>query len=267
MKANLVRFKFSKIFRQANPIDANRLSRIRLGTHSESDLAAISHDIRERAPEGAVVLCERKADAVRFNREALLDLHSPFLQFEEERTKNCKLPSVYAPVLDVKHGCRVILKKNGSCKVDKVDISYVNGDVCTLVGIDPKERMILRRDDGEILYVGRDKIHDTRYKKKKVKCEDGEEREEIKATNVGYVSQYPVTLGYAQTIHSSQGMTIDRVHVHLSKGRPFCPNMLYVALSRCKSIAKISLNRELLMSDVWTTMKGYEERTQQYDLF
>lgn len=49
---------------------------------------------------------------------------------------------------------------------------------------------------------------------------------------IASVSQYPVKLGYAITVHKSQGQTFDGVEVDLSKC--FTPGLGYVALSRIR---------------------------------
>lgn len=51
---------------------------------------------------------------------------------------------------------------------------------------------------------------------------------------VAYVSQVPLKLGYAITVHKSQGQTFDGVIVDLSKC--FTPGLGYVALSRVRTI-------------------------------
>ena len=51
--------------------------------------------------------------------------------------------------------------------------------------------------------------------------------------------QYPLKLGYASTIHSSQGMTLERADIDLAKC--FEDHQVYVALSRVKSLAGLYL--------------------------
>lgn len=63
---------------------------------------------------------------------------------------------------------------------------------------------------------------------------DGEGRVTASVTN------FPLTLAYASTIHKSQGMTVDRVHVDLS--RLWEPGQAYVALSRVRNPEDLSLS-------------------------
>lgn len=53
------------------------------------------------------------------------------------------------------------------------------------------------------------------------------------------VSQIPLRLAWAITVHKSQGMTLDAANIDLRKA--FVPGMGYVALSRVKSLEAISL--------------------------
>ena len=60
---------------------------------------------------------------------------------------------------------------------------------------------------------------------------------EIVKEEIGSCTQFPLTLAWAITIHKSQGLTFDKIIIHVS--HTFCPGQLYVALSRCRTLEDI----------------------------
>jgi ATP-dependent exoDNAse (exonuclease V) alpha subunit len=55
----------------------------------------------------------------------------------------------------------------------------------------------------------------------------------------GSVTQYPLRLAYAMTIHKSQGLTLDRALIDIRAARE--PGQAYVALSRLRGLSGLYL--------------------------
>jgi ATP-dependent exoDNAse (exonuclease V) alpha subunit len=75
------------------------------------------------------------------------------------------------------------------------------------------------------------------------------ETRKIEKQEIASFQQVPVALGWAITIHKSQGLTLDKLTLDLGGGA-FCEGQTYVALSRAKSINGITLTRPISMKDV-----------------
>ena len=74
-------------------------------------------------------------------------------------------------------------------------------------------------------------------------------QDQIVARTIGEYTQYPLMLAWAVTIHKGQGKTLNNVLVDLGHGA-FASGQVYVALSRCRSIADIRLARPIRKTDV-----------------
>jgi hypothetical protein len=57
----------------------------------------------------------------------------------------------------------------------------------------------------------------------------------------GQVEYYPLRLAYASTVHKSQGLSLDRVQVDFRNAFFGNPAMIYVALSRCRTLEGLRL--------------------------
>ena len=127
--------------------------------------------------------------------------------------------------LEFKKGATVILTKN----IQTGRGLIANGSLGVIESFAPGNVPIVRLNHGGTHLIPRapysltEKVEVTVGKKKVV-------YEEIKAT----VHQIPLKLGYAITVHKSQGQTFDGVVLDLSKC--FLPGLGYVALSRVRAV-------------------------------
>ena len=74
----------------------------------------------------------------------------------------------------------------------------------------------------------------------------------LKIQHIASVWQFPLALGYATTIHKAQGSTLARAHIDIGRG---CweSGQLYVALSRVRHLADLTLERPVNYCDVAPT--------------
>ena len=72
--------------------------------------------------------------------------------------------------------------------------------------------------------------------------QNGRKVKKLEQKEIGKATQYPMRLGYAVTIHKSQGQTYDAMNF---LPEIFAAGQLYVALSRCKNVQNIYLAKPL----------------------
>lgn len=127
--------------------------------------------------------------------------------------KNCLAPEH----LEVKISAVVMFVKNNFNK------GYVNGTLGKVIGFDKNDYPIVKTLNGKEIIVA-----PTSWK---IENETGSVMAEI--------SQIPLRLAWAITVHKSQGMSLDAAEIDLSKS--FVPGMGYVALSRVRTLKGMKL--------------------------
>lgn len=140
----------------------------------------------------------------------------------ETLKRSCLAPEV----LCLKAGAFVMFVKNS------LERKYVNGTLGVVEGFEEVSGLpIVKTKDGRSITADYDSWE----------LRDGEKK-------LASLSQIPLRLAWAITVHKSQGMTLDSAHIDLS--RAFVPGMGYVAISRVRSLESLSLggiNKTALM--------------------
>ncbi len=135
---------------------------------------------------------------------------------------------VDAVVNALKNGCLApeeLLLKEGAVVMfvrNNFEVGYVNGTTGTVIDFDDDGFPIIETFDGEEIVV---------YPEKWSIAEENKTLAEI--------SQLPLRLAWAITVHKSQGMTLDSAEIDLS--RSFEYGMGYVALSRVRTLNNMRL--------------------------
>lgn len=131
----------------------------------------------------------------------------------ETLKKNC----IADEVLELKVGAKVIFIKNSQ------DRSYVNGSMGKVIDFKENDTPVVKLNNGKTVDVYRDswKIE-----------EEGKVLAEV--------SQIPLKLAWAITVHKSQGMTLDEAEIDLKSA--FTMGQGYVAISRVKTLSGLYLN-------------------------
>jgi ATP-dependent DNA helicase PIF1 len=180
----------------------------------------------KKEPEGgmrATLLYSRNMNVDFINERELASLSGDEKLFQMETrghhslVEGLKKSCLALEILRLKIGAEVMFIKND------VQGRYVNGTRCVVVGFERRDGWpVVKTYDGHSIVA---LPEEWKY----------EDHGSIRAA----ISQIPLRLAWAITIHKSQGMTLDAVEVDL--GDAFEPGMGYVALSRVRRLSGLKL--------------------------
>lgn len=248
------RIIFDKVYRQDNIKFLEILDRMRTGEPTDEDIDTLNERTGVPKDNGFIRLCSTRKAAERMNEDALRQLEGRYIKSKAVVTgKYAPNNFPTAEVLELKEGARVLLLKNNY----EPDAIFVNGDLGTVDEIQEDHKgdmsvvnVILDRT-GEMVPVIQVEWENTEYGMKEIKDDNGKVLEKFLDSNVvGKFIQFPIALGYALTIHKSQGQTLPKVAIDLGRGA-FSTGQTYVAASRCTSLENLYFIKPVKISDIF----------------
>lgn len=243
------KFELTQIHRQSEETFLRILSSIREGEYPQDAVEDLNHLCHRPHREGItpLLLTGTNAAANRYNAQGLGRINSPAREYTgttkgKFNLSANKLPA--AETLTLKVGARVMTLKNDEKK------NWVNGSLGTVTALGEKDVSVRFDHSGKTRKVALSSWENIRY-------DWDEKTQKPVSTTVGSYAQIPLTLAWAVTIHKAQGLTLDDVRIDLERGA-FAAGQTYVALSRARTLAGLSLARELTLRDVITETRHGE---------
>lgn len=257
--------QLAEIYRQKDLPFVHMLNRIReCKPGFEKDIAFLNDKCfietrlgTDNVPEECLLLATTNEKADEFNELKMFNLKyngAKSKTFEASISGDFNLKHVLTPrTLELCIGARVMVTKNINRYGSQI---LANGDMGRVVYFGTDKN---KQDFVEIEVKGRN-YYLTRETWQSFKYHWDEETKTIQQNQSGSFTQIPLKLGWAVTIHKSQGLTLDAVAIDAENA--WNSGQVYVALSRVKNLNGLLLCQEIPVSSVKTdeyVKKIYEQ--------
>ncbi len=236
-KTTLTTYELRTVFRQSDEAFKTVLNEIRSGLYTPDTLSKLaSRTISSTEhPRDAIILTSTNDVAKAINNQRLARLNTRQRTYRAITTG--LMPQSSLPVdhdLALKVGAHVMFTKNDP------DGRWVNGTQGVIKS--------LRKDHIRVKCGGKTyMVLPTTWEQSAY--EYSEELNAMTQEVVGTLSQFPLRLAWAITIHKSQGCSYDKVVIDIPNGA-FAHGQVYVALSRCRTLNGLYLAGRIEPKDI-----------------
>ena len=232
---NLETFNLTEKFRQQDRQFIKILDNLRFGELDEQDIEILQSRVNAKDNDLAIkptILTTHNYKVEKINNCHLQNIVQDEVSYEAKYSgskgkiellkKNC----IAAQFLKLKIGAQVMMTKNSYQKE-----GVINGSLGVVKGFSSKKKYpVVEFNNGIELTISPEEWLIEKYDKK-----------EQNLIQEASVSQVPLILAWAITIHKSQGLTLDKISCDLSD--IFSPGQAYVALSRARSLQGVFIEK------------------------
>lgn len=213
-------------------------NRVRFGDFSALQYfqkCVMSNDNKQSSDDDAIYLCGKNKTAANYNDTALSNLPGDKYDYSaivDGQVSNDDKPAPQK--LTLKCGAHVIMLINTS--------DYCNGSRATITDLHEDMITVKISETGALVDVP---YYTWAVEKYVVREREGKKK--IVKEQIGTYSQLPVRLGYAITLHKSQGQTLNKVIFDIGEvgSEIFTFGQFYVGISRIKSIEGLRIKGNL----------------------
>lgn len=239
-KTPYVRIELDHVFRQKEQAFVDILNEVRNQAISPASLELLNArhqpDFRPTAEEPYITLTTHNGIAQTLNNEFIEALAGQ--EFEYNATIRGEFPKDAYPTetkLKLKTGAQVMFVKNDN-SAEKL---FYNGKIGVVTRLESDTVYVRCGEDTREIAVQAMEWTNIKYQL---------EEQQISETNAGSFAQIPLKLAWSITIHKSQGLSFDKAIIDVSEA--FAHGQVYVALSRCRSLAGMVLRNPIAAHNI-----------------
>jgi len=249
-----VHFELKKIYRQKEQEFIDLLNRVRVNELIDSDFKLLESKYNPSFfpsdTDTFIILSTHNIQVDQANINKLNELKTELKTFEGDlkgefpKNSQGKLALPTDLTLQLKVGAQVMFLRN-----DYEDIKrYFNGKIGVIKTLSDKV-IVVEFSDGLTVPVEKATWENIEYSWNK-------EKKKVDEIIKGTFTQYPLRLAWAITVNKSQGLSFEKVFADLSGA--FEDGQVYVALSRCKSLAGLQLKTKIPKSAIRASLEAIE---------